>query len=84
MIHLLPPGGSGTLHPSPWGLGLGRGGAGGRRGRAGGGLGLGLGDLDGELGSDDCFRGQSWLCLGDFLSLTVHADLEREGRENQP
>lgn len=83
LIHLLPPGGSGTLHPPPWGLGLWRGGAGGSGGRAGGGLALGLRDLDGELGRDDCFRGQSWPRLGEFLSLTVHADLEREDGEIQ-
>lgn len=67
---LLPPCGSGTLHPSPWCC-LRRGWAGSRRSR----LELWLRDLNGELRRDDCFRGQSWLCLWDFLSMTVHADL---------
>lgn len=74
---LLPPGRGGTLHPSSWWC-LGRGGA-----RSGGGgarrrLGLGLRDLNGEFGRDECFRGQSWFRLRDFLSMTVHTDLERE------
>lgn len=83
-IHLLPPGGGGTLHSPPWGLGLWRGGAGDSRGGAGGGgRALGLRDVDGELWRDDCLGGQSWFRLGEFLSLTVHADLQREDGEIQ-
>lgn len=43
---------------------------------AGSRLGLRLRDLNWELGRDDCFRGRSWLCLRDFLSLAVYTDLE--------
>lgn len=84
LCFLLPPSGSGTLYSSS--RGLGRGGARSSGGGACSRLSFGLRDLNGELGRDDCFRGQSWLCLREFLSMTVHTDLEgkRESCKHYP